>query len=113
MEISPHLQHFLFLSPPAVDWIGSGMGGFTPVLTPSPILDIDIGVIDSSFMNVSSVERKNLHGRQDTLLNNSQHKQNWQMTVPKTHFISIICYKITETVLTMLNGKAGGLYHTE
>jgi len=113
MEISPYLQHFLFLSPPAVDWIGSGMGGFTSVLTPSPILDVDIGVIGSSFMTVSSVERKNLHGRQDTLLNNSQHKQNWQMAVPKTHFISIIFYKIRDTVSTMLNGKAGGMYHRE
>jgi len=58
MEISTHLQHFLFLSPPAVDWIGSGMGGFTSVLTPSPILDVDIGVIGSSFMIVSSVKKE-------------------------------------------------------
>lgn len=58
LEISPHLQHFLFLSPPAVDWIGSGMGGFTSVPTPSPILDDDIGVIGSSFMTVSSVKKK-------------------------------------------------------
>jgi len=57
MDISPHLQHFLFLSPPAVDWIGSGMGGFTSVLTPSPILDVDMGVIGSSFMTGSSVKK--------------------------------------------------------
>jgi len=55
-----NLQHFFFLSPPAADWIGSGTGGFisTLVLTPSPILDVDIGVIGSSFMAVSSVRYK-------------------------------------------------------
>ena len=35
------------------------------------------------------------------------------MIVPKPHFISIICNKITDIVLTMLNGKAGGMWHTE
>jgi len=58
MESTKHSQHFLFLSPPAVDWIGSGMGGFTSVPTPSPILDADIGVIGSSFMTVSSVKKE-------------------------------------------------------
>jgi len=35
------------------------------------------------------------------------------MTVPKTHFISVIRNEIRDAVLKMLDGKAGGMCHTE